>query len=131
MYKHLQYQTPENDMVLATRQDGTMLVVEPDSPEWMPVVSYKPEAYQAPSQEYLLSTERASMRCRAAAMRLVLVRAGKLGEVQALADSDPEASIVWEYEPEYVRNSPFIESLGVGALTPEEIDDLFREAMKL
>lgn len=84
-----------------------------------------------PTAEKALTAERARMRCRAAAMRLVLHRRGVLADVQALADSDPEASIVWEYEPEFVRNSPFILNLGEGLFTFEQIDDLFREAMQL
>ena len=52
-------------------------------------------------------------------------------EVQAIVDSDLESSIVWEYEPEYVRNNPFIQSLSTGSFTPEEVGDLFRKAMKL
>ena len=78
-----------------------------------------------------LAAERASMRCRAAAMRIVLLDAGKLDDVQAVADSDPRASIVWEYETHYTRNDPFVNALGVELFTPEEIDDLFRAAMQL
>jgi hypothetical protein len=79
-----------------------------------------------------LAQERSQMRCRAAAMRLVLHRQGLLTTVQAIADSDPEASIVFEYEPEFSRNDPFITSLGgPSGFTPEQIDDLFRAAMAL
>ena len=82
-------------------------------------------------REPTIEEQRAAMSCRAAAMRIVLHREGLLDQVQAIADSDPEASIVWEYEAIYKRNDPFIEALGVEAFTPEQIDDLFREAMKL
>jgi hypothetical protein len=75
-----------------------------------------------------LSAERASMICTPAQMRLALHRMGLLAQVQAIADSDPEASIVWEYATSIVRTSPLIEALGAD-FTPEEIDDIFRLAM--
>ena len=96
------------------------------------IVGYIDEpAPPEPTPEELLARERARMSCRAAAMRLVLHRSGLLQQVQAIADSDPEASIVWEYEPIYRRNDQFVEALGVEAFTPEQIDDMFREAMNL
>ena len=67
--------------------------------------------------------------CSPAQMRLALHRAGLLTTVQAIADSDPEASIVWEYATQIMRESPFIAALGEGHFTPAEIDDLFRAAM--
>ena len=103
--------------MILTWEDGKKVLRESDEPEAKP--------------EEILATERAAMRCRAAAMRLVLLDAGKLDDVQAVADSDPRASIVWEYEPFYSRNDPFVNALGVELFTPEEIDDLFRAAMQL
>jgi hypothetical protein len=92
----------------------------------------EPEEEPEPTPEEALAQERSIMRCRAAAMRLVLHRQGLLATVQAIADSDPEASIVFEYETEYSRNDPFITSLGgPNGFTPEQIDDLFRAAMVL
>lgn len=83
-----------------------------------------------PTPEEVLAAERAAMRCSPAQMRLTLHRAGLLTQVQAIADADPEASIVWEYATEIVRNSPLIDALGgENGFTPEEIDDLFRQAM--
>ena len=76
----------------------------------------------------VLAQERASMICSPAQMRLALHRMKLLAQVQAIADSDPEASIVWEYATQIVRNSPLIEALG-GDFTPEKIDDIFRAAM--
>ena len=85
-----------------------------------------------PTAAEALAQERSTMRCRAAAMRLVLHRQGLLAPVRAIADSDSEASIVFEYEPEFSRNDPFITSLGgPNGFTPEQIDDLFRAAMAL
>lgn len=63
-------------------------------------------------------------------MRLTLHRAGLLATVQAIADSDPEASIVWEYATVIVRDSPFIAALSTASgLTDAQIDALFIEAM--
>ena len=84
-----------------------------------------------PTQEELaeaLERERAAMKCTPAQMRLALHRMGLLSQVQAIADSDPEASIVWEYATKIVRTSPLIEALGTD-FTAEEIDDIFRTAM--
>jgi len=81
-----------------------------------------------PTPEELLASQRASMICTPAQMRLALHRMGLLAQVQAIADSDPEASIVWEYATQIVRNSPLIAALG-DDFTPEEIDDIFRAAM--
>jgi hypothetical protein len=77
-----------------------------------------------------LEQERARMTCSPAQMRLALHRAGLLATVQAIADSDPEASIVWEYATQIVRQSPLIEAMGgPNGFTAEQIDDLFRAAM--
>jgi len=75
-----------------------------------------------------IEEQRASMICSPAQMRLALHRMGLLAQVQAIADSDPEASIVWEYATQIIRTSPLIEALSAD-FTPEEIDDIFRAAM--
>jgi hypothetical protein len=63
-----------------------------------------------------------------AQMRLALHRAGLLATVQAIANSDPEAAIVWEYATAIVRASPFIAALKGSAFSDAQIDDLFRAA---
>ena len=75
-----------------------------------------------------IEEQRAAMICTPAQMRLALHRMDLLAQVQAIADADPEASIVWEYATQIVRNSPLIEALS-GDFTPEQIDDIFRSAM--
>lgn len=65
-----------------------------------------------------------------AQIRLVLYREGLLDQVQALTDSDPEASIVWEYATTIYRNSPFIEALKDN-FTDEQIDQLFATAAEI
>ena len=81
-----------------------------------------------PTTEEILAAERAAMVCTPAQMRLALHRMDLLATVQAIADGDPEASIVWEYATQIVRTSPLIEALGTD-FTPEQIDDIFRAAM--
>lgn len=71
---------------------------------------------------------RSEMICTPAQMRLALHRMGLLGQVQAIADADPEASIVWEYATQVVRTSPLIDALG-SDFTPEQIDGIFIAAM--
>ena len=81
-----------------------------------------------PTPEETLAAERAAMICTPAQMRLALHRMELLPTVQAIADGDPEAAIVWEYATQIVRTSPLIEALGTD-FTPEQIDDIFRAAM--
>ena len=81
-----------------------------------------------PTPEEILAAERAAMICTPAQMRLALHRMGLLTHVQAIAEADPEASIVWEYATQILRTSPLIEALS-GDFTPEQIDDIFRAAM--
>lgn len=84
------------------------------------------------SQEAKAMRARQVMQCTPAQMRLSLHRAGLLATVQAIADSDPEASIVWEYATVILRNSPFIAALqDQSGMTPEEIDTLFITAMAI
>ena len=73
-----------------------------------------------------------TLQCSPAQMRLALYRAGLLATVQAIADSDPEASIVWEYATVIMRESPFIAALsGQSGLTADQIDALFQAAMAI
>ena len=81
-----------------------------------------------PTPEEILAAERAAMICTPAQMRLALHRMDLLAQVQGIADSDAEASIVWEYATQIVRTSPLIEALG-SDFSPEQIDDIFRAAM--
>lgn len=85
-----------------------------------------------PTPEELLEQERSNMRCSPAQMRIALIRLGLLEQVQAIADSDPEASVVWEYATIIERTSPLIDALGgPNGFTPEQIDDIFRAAMEI
>ena len=81
-----------------------------------------------PTPEETLAAERGAMVCTPTQMRLALHRMHLLQQVQAIADGDPEASIVWEYATQIVRTSPLIEALG-SDFSPEQIDDIFRAAM--
>jgi hypothetical protein len=91
-----------------------------------------PSAYEPPNPAELLAKKREEMRCSPAQMRLALHRMGLLAQVQAIADADSEASIVWEYATVIERNSPLIDAIGgEGNFTPEQIDDIFRAAMQV
>jgi hypothetical protein len=88
------------------------------------------EAVQAALASGELDRERAAMVCGPAQMRVALHRMGLLATVQAIADSSPEASIIWEYATEIRRVSPLIEAMGgPNGFSPEQIDALFRAAM--
>ena len=69
--------------------------------------------------------------CTPAQMRLALHRMGRLEVVQAIADSDPEASIVWEYATSLHRTSPLIDALKAEAFTDQEVDAIFVAAMEV
>lgn len=95
-------------------------------------LALEPEPYIPPEPSILLEQERSGMRSSPAQMRLALHRLGLLTQVQAIADSDPEASIVWEYARTIERTSPLIDALGgPNGFTPEQIDDIFRTAMEI
>lgn len=69
--------------------------------------------------------------CSPAQIRLALHRAGALAQVEAIANADPEAKIVWEYATEIHRDSPLIAAMGGQLFTDAEIDDLFLAAMDI
>ena len=92
------------------------------------VINTKTGEVTETERELTIEEQRASMKCTPAQMRLALHRMGLLAQVQAIADADPEASIVWEYATQIIRTSPLIEALGTD-FTPEEIDNIFRAAM--
>ena len=133
--QQLKWMDANNTILQVETAPNTYRIVEAGNPDW-PALSQRDDiapyvAPPEPTPEEVLAAERSEMSCRAASMRRVLHRMDLLAQVQAIVDSDPEASIVWEYEPVYKRNDPFVEALGVDAFTPEQVDDLFREAMKL
>ncbi len=75
--------------------------------------------------------DRSKMKCTPAQMRVALHRMGELSNVQVIADSNPEASIVWEYATEITRNSPFISALASGHYTDDKIDAMFLAASEI
>ena len=99
-----------------------------DDPEPHGVEIYKAALAAGPAP-YVPSAPdelRATMQCTPAQMRLALHRAGLLATVQAIADSDPEASIVWEYATVILRDSPFIAAMkSQSGMTDTEIDAIF------
>ena len=91
-----------------------------------------PDPAPVPAPEEALAAERAAMHCTPAQMRLTLHRMDLLTQVQAIADADPEASIVWEYATVIERTSPLIDALGgPNGFTDTQIDDIFRAAMQV
>lgn len=81
--------------------------------------------------QIIVFNDRSKMNCSPAQMRLALHRLGLLNTVQVIADSDPEASIVWEYATQITRVSPFISALSNDNFTDEQIDDIFQAAMQV
>ena len=116
---------PDKTGILIDRGNGVLAFVE-SGPEFDALKNTAPDWHEADASKP--APNRASMICSPAQMRLALRRMSLLAQVQAIADADPEASIVWEYATQIVRNSPLIEALG-GDFTPEKIDDIFRAAM--
>lgn len=91
------------------------------------------EAFSEPAEpEASIEEQRAAMVCSPAQMRLALLSLGLLDQVQGIADSDPAASIVWEYATRIERLSPLVDALGgPNGFSPEQIDDIFRTAMEV
>ena len=113
--------------ILIDRGNGVLAFVE-SGPEFDALKHTAPDWHEAEASQY--TTPREDMICTPAQMRLTLHRMGLLTQVQTIADADPEASIIWEYATQIVRNSPLIDALGgPEGFTPEQIDDIFRAAM--
>ena len=134
------YENAEGTQVKATLNGKTYSGITAKSRFWKDIQNFidnggeiAPQPPQPePTPEELLEQERSGMRSSPAQMRLALHRLGLLTQVQAIADSDPEASIVWEYATTIERTSPLIDALGgPNGFTPEQIDDIFRTAMEI
>lgn len=104
--------------------DGGFSVVDPPKPEEPPV----PEPL-TPAEA--LEAWRDIAVASQAQIRLTHHYLGLAETVQATADADPAASIVWEYADEIRRRSPFIDGLKADKFTDPQIDDIFRYAMAL
>ena len=83
----------------------------------------------APDPAIALAEWRAGAVASQAQIRLTLHQLGLLATVQAIADADQEAAIVWEYADAIRRASPFIDALKGEAFTDGQIDDIFVYAM--
>ena len=127
--QQLKWLDADNTILQVETAPNTYRIVEAGNPDW-PTLSHRDDIapYVPPTPEEILAEQRAAMICTPAQMRLALHRMDLLAQVQAIADGDPEASIVWEYATQIVRTSPLIEALS-GDFTPEQIDDIFRAAM--
>jgi hypothetical protein len=90
-----------------------------------------PYVVPTPDPAETLAAWRASAVASQAQIRLTLHQLGLLATVQAMADADPDASIVWEYADAIRRASPFIDALKGEAFTDAQIDDIFVYAMAL
>jgi hypothetical protein len=121
--------------ILVAYDTNSATTYEPHMPEFA-TLSLHPdiEPYTPPPEptpEEALAAERATMICTPAQMRLTLHRLGIKDDIQAIADNDPEAGIVWEYATQIYRQSPFIAALENADYTPERIDEIFRAAMQV
>ena len=84
-----------------------------------------------PDPAAILDQWRAGAIASQAQIRLTLHKLGLLETVQAIANADQAASIVWEYADSIRRASPFIDALKGEKFTDAQIDDIFRYAMGL
>lgn len=116
------YANSENTAITVWDGGRSICIDADDGIMWDEAVALNPLPFNGGTPSAVVVTQ--------AQMRLALYRAGLLDHVQAIADSDPEASIVWEYATTIYRNSPFIDALK-GGFTDEQIDDLFATAAKI
>lgn len=112
------------------------ITIDPEEyPElWQEVIATGPAPYVAPvvDPEEELRRWREDAICSQAQMRIALLRMGLLETVEAIARSNPEANIAWEYASKIMRTSPLIDALGgEGGFTPEQIDHIFTVAMQV
>jgi hypothetical protein len=124
---------PAKTGILVDRGEGVLAFVE-TGPEFEELSKSAADWHEADASQpppIPIEEERASMICTPAQMRLTLHRLGLKDDIQAIADSDPEASIVWEYATQIYRQSPFIAALENADYTPERIDEIFRAAMEV
>lgn len=105
-----------NKTHLVRKEPGEItVVINRDDPRWF--------EWEKQAQPY--------MSCTPAQIRLALLNAGRLEEVEQLVATNPSAKIVWEYATTIVRDSPLIDALRGDAFTNEEIDTLFLAAMEI
>lgn len=99
--------------------------------------AYDGETFTAPAPvSQTLEQQRANMVASPVQMRLALLAAGMLDEVNAAAAADPQAALVWDYATQIYRTSAFISALAAGFTNPNtdeiitdaEIDALFAAA---
>ena len=127
MYTSIKYLNTEKTMIAALREDGIISIIEPmHGDAWSAVVTDSPEEYVV-----VVVDPRDTMTCSPAQIRLALLDMGLLAMVQAMADADPSASIVWEYATTIYRMSPLIDGLKADAFTDAQIDDIFAYAQGL
>jgi hypothetical protein len=89
------------------------------------------EPLAVPTPEDALAAWRSSAVASQAQIRLTLHQLGSIATVQAIADSDPAAAIVWGFAGSIPRASPLIDALKGDAFTDPQIDDIFAYAMGL
>lgn len=122
--------SPDKSGLLIERNGGVCYVPMSKATQADKKAAVEWQEQVAAPQPVDIAAERAAMRSSPAQMRLALHRMGLLDQVQAIADADPEASIVWEYAAQIERQSPLIEALGgENGFTDDQIDDIFRAAM--
>ncbi|SEN67728.1 hypothetical protein SAMN05216227_102039 [Pseudorhodobacter antarcticus] len=101
-----------------------------DGKAWA-VVPPEPEPEPEPVPEPTIAERREAMVASPAQIRVTLWQLGLIKTVQAIADADPKAAIVWEYATEIRRTNALIDALGSDGFTPEQIDDIFVYAMQV
>ena len=86
---------------------------------------------QSPAPVPTIEERREAMAASPAQIRVTLWQLDLIGTVQAIANADPKAAIVWEYATEIRRTNDLIDALGSDGFTPEQIDDIFLYAMQV
>jgi hypothetical protein len=84
-----------------------------------------------PDPAIALTAKREAMVASPAQIRVALWQLDLIGAVQAIADADPKAAIIWEYATEIRRTNALIDALSGDGFTPEQIDDIFVYAMQV
>lgn len=126
------YKYMSAEIIMATRKDGTALVIEPGQYGWDEAVANAP-MYEAPTPPDPIIAERDAMMCSRFQAMVALMDAGLLADVQiAIGGAGPLAQLAWAEATEFHRNSPTIAAIASGlGLTDLQTDDLFRASMAI
>ena len=77
-----------------------------------------------------IARQRRRMEVRLDQFRIAIAEAGRLAAVDTVVMADPRAAVTWQYG-EMIRRTSRLASIASTAMTPAQMDAVFRAAMKV